>query len=73
MINSMVCSARGHRLYSGGYDCAVTSYDINAFTSLSRLDLGQTVVNCIRAEPAGGSGHIFVAGNNGFLCKILDS
>ncbi len=74
MINSLVCSPEGHRLYSGGYDRAITNYDSKAFTPLSRLDLGQTVVNCIGILPTDGSEQeLFVGGNGGYLCKIIDS
>lgn len=71
MINALACGQQPKaHLYSGGWDNTVRSYDLQTFTPLSRLDLGQPI-NCIRPDPS-SSGHIFVGGNNGLLCKILD-
>lgn len=78
MINALACIPASMadsqqpktRLYSGGWDNTVRSYDLGTFSPLSRLELGQPV-NCIRPDPS-NSGHLFVGGNNGLLCKILD-
>ena len=71
MINSLASNAQGTRLFSGGYDCALTCYEISndhkTFTQLARLRIG-SCVNCIRVDPS--NGHIFIGSNNGFLCKI---
>lgn len=72
MINALAYSQQPKKthLYSGGWDNTVRSYDLETFTPLSVVELGQAV-NCIRPDPS-SSGHIFVGGNNGLLCKILD-
>ncbi|EFX88845.1 hypothetical protein DAPPUDRAFT_304793 [Daphnia pulex] len=71
IINALACGQQPKtHLYSGGWDNTVRSYDLQTFTPLSRLDVGQAV-NCIRPDPS-SSGHIFVGGNNGTLCKVLD-
>ena len=85
MINALACipnlmtntnsqqseSNNKSRLYSGGWDCTVRSYDLATFTPLSRLELGHPV-NCIRPDPS-NDGQLYVGGNQGLLCKLIDS
>jgi WD40 repeat protein len=68
MIVNALCGFEDSTLFSGGYDETVRQWNLETLKCVSTCDIGF----CGNTICIGSQGHVYVAGDNGFI-KRLDN